>query len=160
VVAAFVRPGAGESTSLVENLQRLSDECHWAGSPLRCVVVFTGGGELAAGLEGLAARHAITIPLDYALDGRLPTGYRISPLVSNTILQLRDHRVLGNFTNVDGRTFDRIEAAVRGGFGGSCARSPSWLGLCPCPVNRPAVPPERLRRDGRLLPGAAARRSC
>ena len=111
---AFVKDEPAKAASLVANIQKLTDANKSKG--LKSFVVFTSGGqELKAPLEKLAAEKKITLPMTF-----LPRGtnsadygaYKINPEANNTVLVYNAHKVYANFVNVDDKAFENVAKAA------------------------------------------------
>lgn len=105
---AFIKPGSANAASLAANIDKLMTKT--AG--LRAFVVFNGGPEVRADLEKLAEKHKLSVPLVYLPNGQPPANFKVNPEADNTVLVYKGKKVMGNFVNVNEKTFEKVSVAA------------------------------------------------
>ena len=106
---------ASKAASLVASIQKLEDSRKDKG--LKTFVVFMHGPEAAPAIQKIVADQHITqdVPLVFLPKGTGAgdvSAYEINPKAKNTILLWRQHKVQGNFVDVDEKSLPAVEKAV------------------------------------------------
>lgn len=112
VVAAFIKSGAPETATVLQGVQKLTDQ---HGGKLRSFVVFMNGPETKPMIEKIAKEHKLTVPLTFLPQGPKAediSGYNINPDATSTVMLWRKGAVHASFANVDAKAWGEVTRAA------------------------------------------------
>lgn len=112
-VMAFVNGAElAKSGGLLTHMQKMVTQ----NAGLKAFVVVVGGPETKPMIEGIAAKHHLSIPITFLPRGKADAAlaqYKINPDARVTVMVNRQNRVLANFVNVGPDQFPAISAAAK-----------------------------------------------